>query len=157
MSAAPAPRRFRSVLVSTDFSALADQALSYAAALVAGHGRAIVAHVADPFALSTSEYLQGSWDAKSRRRQRRHLATCRRRLAARVRRLQSRDLAVRPELLVVSQPASALLALARREAVDVICIASHGRSGLGAAFLGSVARKVVARSDRPVLVVRRPA
>jgi nucleotide-binding universal stress UspA family protein len=36
----------------------------------------------------------------------------------------------------------------------LVCIGSHGHSGLVAAMLGSVAQKVVARSRRPVLVVR---
>ena len=35
----------------------------------------------------------------------------------------------------------------------VVCIASHGRGGLGAALLGSITEEVLRKSPRPVLVV----
>jgi nucleotide-binding universal stress UspA family protein len=42
--------------------------------------------------------------------------------------------------------------------VDLIAIATHGRSGFGRMVLGSVADGVVRRStDRPVLVIRPPS
>jgi nucleotide-binding universal stress UspA family protein len=37
----------------------------------------------------------------------------------------------------------------------LLCMSSHGRSGLGAAVLGSTAEDVLRRTDRPVLVVGR--
>ena len=37
----------------------------------------------------------------------------------------------------------------------LVCIASHGHRGLGAALLGSTAEEVLRRSARPVLVVGR--
>ena len=43
---------------------------------------------------------------------------------------------------------------AEREGVDLIAIASHGRSGLSQCFYGSVAAGVLHRVDRPLLVVR---
>jgi nucleotide-binding universal stress UspA family protein len=44
--------------------------------------------------------------------------------------------------------------LAVREKVDLIALASHGRSGLPAFFYGSVAAGVLHRTDRPLLIVR---
>jgi nucleotide-binding universal stress UspA family protein len=38
---------------------------------------------------------------------------------------------------------------------SMLCMTSHGRSGLGSAVLGSTAEDVLRRSDRPVLVVGR--
>ena len=47
-----------------------------------------------------------------------------------------------------------ILETAKEEAVDLIVIATHGRSGLTHAILGSTAQKVVRRAPCPVLVVR---
>jgi nucleotide-binding universal stress UspA family protein len=43
--------------------------------------------------------------------------------------------------------------LAEQEDVDLIVMATHGRTGLEHMILGSVTEKVVARSLRPVLVI----
>jgi nucleotide-binding universal stress UspA family protein len=44
--------------------------------------------------------------------------------------------------------------LAVREKVDLIALASHGRSGLPAFFYGSVAAGVLHRTNHPLLIVR---
>jgi nucleotide-binding universal stress UspA family protein len=49
---------------------------------------------------------------------------------------------------------SAILQAASRVGADAICLASHGRSGLGRAVMGSVAQRVIEGSDRPVYVIR---
>ncbi|WP_269744534.1 universal stress protein [Stigmatella aurantiaca] len=46
---------------------------------------------------------------------------------------------------------------AERHGADLICMGTHGRTGLARAVMGSVAQAVMARSDRPVLMVRNPA
>ena len=51
-------------------------------------------------------------------------------------------------------PVEAILAVAAQENVDMIAIASHGRSGLGRVFYGSVAARILQRVDRPLLVIR---
>ena len=43
--------------------------------------------------------------------------------------------------------------MADQENVDIIVMATHGRTGLEHIILGSVTEKVVARSSRPVLVI----
>jgi nucleotide-binding universal stress UspA family protein len=48
----------------------------------------------------------------------------------------------------------AIIDAAEREGVDLIAIASHGRSGLPRVFYGSVAAGVLHRVDRPLLLVR---
>ena len=47
-----------------------------------------------------------------------------------------------------------ILDFAKREGVDLIAIASHGRSGLPRVFYGSVAAGVLQGVDRPLLVIR---
>ena len=44
--------------------------------------------------------------------------------------------------------------LAVRQKVDLIALASHGRTGLPAFFYGSVAAGVLHRIDRPLLIIR---
>jgi nucleotide-binding universal stress UspA family protein len=53
--------------------------------------------------------------------------------------------------------AAALDQAAARAGADCIVIASRGRGGIAGVVLGSVAREVVHRAHRPVLVVRPPA
>lgn len=48
----------------------------------------------------------------------------------------------------------AIINVADREKVDLIAMASHGRSGLSRVFYGSVAAGVLQRVDRPLLLVR---
>jgi len=47
-----------------------------------------------------------------------------------------------------------IIDVAEREKVDLIAMASHGRSGLSHVFYGSVAAGVLHRVDRPLLLVR---
>jgi nucleotide-binding universal stress UspA family protein len=47
-----------------------------------------------------------------------------------------------------------ILNTAEAEEVDLIALASHGRSGLARAFYGSVASGVLNRIDRPLLIIR---
>ncbi len=45
---------------------------------------------------------------------------------------------------------------AREEGYDVICIGTHGRTGLSHVLLGSTAEKIVRHAHCPVLTVRTP-
>jgi nucleotide-binding universal stress UspA family protein len=47
-----------------------------------------------------------------------------------------------------------ILDVAERENVDLIAMASHGRTGLARAFYGSVAAGVLNQADRPLLLIR---
>jgi nucleotide-binding universal stress UspA family protein len=49
---------------------------------------------------------------------------------------------------------NAILTTAAHEKADLIAIASHGRTGLGQVFYGSVAAGVLHRIDRPLLLIR---
>lgn len=51
-------------------------------------------------------------------------------------------------------PADAIVEYAEKHEVDLITIATHGRSGIGRWLLGSVTQKVLQGSTAPVLVVR---
>ena len=47
-----------------------------------------------------------------------------------------------------------ILEVAQRVNADLIAMASHGRTGLGRVFYGSVASGVLQKADRPLLLVR---
>jgi universal stress protein A len=63
---------------------------------------------------------------------------------------------VRYEILTrTGDPASVILSAVEELAVDSVVMATHGRTGLGHFFLGSVAERVVRESPQPVLTIRQ--
>ncbi len=57
--------------------------------------------------------------------------------------------------VTVGDPGSEIIDFAQKNEIDLIVIPSHGRTGIGRFFLGSVAEKVVRYAHCPVLVLRR--
>jgi nucleotide-binding universal stress UspA family protein len=130
----------RRVAAATDLSPFANHAIRHAYALVAGREGAEVflLHVAG------KEAPGGGAAAE---------------LAARLRELvppEGSQVPTRTEILHGEDVAAALCAAAERLGVDALAIASHGKTGVLRAVLGSVAEGVVRQSRRPVLVVRPP-
>ena len=131
----------RSVLVATDFSEAANRAIPYAFSLLPNGGTVHLVTVGeDPRQLTEQER-----DLRQRLHQ----------LLPRDADAQGRKVQV--EVLSGQDVATALLKAAERLSVDVLCLGTHGRSGLKKTVMGSVAKEVMSRSDRPVLVVRPPA
>jgi nucleotide-binding universal stress UspA family protein len=63
---------------------------------------------------------------------------------------------IKYELLThVGEPAGAIIRTAKRSAVDVIVMATHGRRGFSRVMLGSIAEMVLREAPCPVLCVRR--
>jgi nucleotide-binding universal stress UspA family protein len=56
--------------------------------------------------------------------------------------------------IAVGRPADTIVRLARERNADLIIMATHGRTGLGHAVLGSVAEKVVRLAPCPVLTIK---
>jgi nucleotide-binding universal stress UspA family protein len=54
------------------------------------------------------------------------------------------------------RPFMEIIRYAREHAIDMIVIATHGRTGLKHVLLGSVAEKVVRKAPCPVLSIRHP-
>jgi nucleotide-binding universal stress UspA family protein len=64
---------------------------------------------------------------------------------------------VQPETcLQVGNPADLILKLARKQAVDLIVMGSHGRRGLDRLLTGSVTERVLRKARCPVLAVQKP-
>ena len=70
-------------------------------------------------------------------------------------RLEKKKINVRTQVLI-GHPAEQIASYAKEAGVDLILMASHGRSGIGRWALGSVADKVFRMSPLPVLMVKCP-
>lgn len=152
-SASRSIRPFRTVLVTTDFSAIANQALAYAGILAPATGRIIALTVQHPRALDRGEFHNPIWTPEARARHALYLEECRNELARLTRQACGRRLV---ETLVVESASvvKTINRIAQERAVDVLCLASHGYTGFRATILGSVARSVLTSSPCPVLIVR---
>lgn len=147
------------VLAPTDFSPIADAAIPHAYAVVDDGGTVHLAHVVElvePAAVPNplyAHYVPGRAPTAEERHQQ-HEA-----LAGRLRALVPADAAarsIRTEVHVVEAPdvSTAIKDLAESLDVSMLCMASHGRSGLARTLCGSVAREVLSATHRAVLVVR---
>lgn len=140
---------FRRVLVATDFSKLGNGAVAFAYGATQRGGEVSLVHVIPPSGGVEPE-AQGGDERKAKQKQG---------IVVRLQALipdDARDCGVQSRFEVAEHrhPAVAISQAAERFGADLICIGSHGRSGLSKAILGSVAQDVMARSPRPVLVVR---
>ncbi len=70
-----------------------------------------------------------------------------------VARLEKQGLRARSRILR-GEAVRSIIDIANEEAVDLVAMASHGRSGLARVFYGSVANGVLHQIDRPLLLVR---
>jgi nucleotide-binding universal stress UspA family protein len=69
-------------------------------------------------------------------------------------RLREEGQKVETQVVVETQAALGILEFAREKAVDLIAMATHGRSGISRLLLGSVADKVLRGTTAPVLLYR---
>lgn len=120
-------------LVATDLSQFANRAISYAFALTRPGGEIHLLHVVKEDAeLDEADLL----------RQLEALAPV------------GVTQQVRAHVVRGDEPATTIAQCAARFGVDVICIASHGRSGITRALVGSVADRLLRITRLPVLVLR---
>lgn len=141
------------ILVPTDFSHYNDAALEYASTLAAEAGATLYIVNVDEIgdlsaAMGEAAYLYAqSWDDPIRREVRERLAEIKPTVAG-----------VRFEHHCLrGAPVTEILELAEREKIDLIVMASHGRTGLSRLVMGSIAEGVVRRATCPVLIVKQPA
>jgi nucleotide-binding universal stress UspA family protein len=135
----------RNILVPTDFSAAGNAALEYAALLAKqGNRRLLLAHVQEP----PVAYSDGAA----------YFATplpTSAELLARLREIKPSDPSIAVEhRLLTGDPAQAIVKLADEEAIDLIVLSSHGRTGLARMLLGSVAETILRKAHCPVLVCK---
>ena len=144
---------FKHILVATDGSPLSERGALRAVHLAQTLSARVTAiHVSDPFHVHSPKHSTDSGAAESYNRD------CEKRAAAYLGVIGNAAAAAGlafDAIHVSAQHASAeIIAAADDPACDVICMASHGRTGIAAVFLGSVAIDVLTRSRVPVLVWR---
>ena len=125
--------RLQSALVATDLSAFANRAVPFAFALTDEGGEVHIAHIVDD---------EAEIDEAEIKRQLITLAPA------------HTNRSVAAHLVRGDDAAKAISQTAARLGCDAICIASHGRSGISRALVGSVADKLLRATRKPVLVLR---
>ena len=140
----------RKILCPTDFSDGSDAALTMASSLARdNNAKLLIVHVHEPN-IAYTEGLSAAYGALSE-----------------VQRNDSKALLdnVNPthpgidfeRRLVDGTPADAIVEVAKGDdAIDLIVLGTHGRSGLARLLMGSVAEAIVRRAPCPVLTVKEP-
>jgi nucleotide-binding universal stress UspA family protein len=143
----------RQVLVPLDGSELAEEALAPACELAErlGAGVRLLRVVEPPVPLVADELSYPSAVAQDA-----ELAAAQAYLDRVLARLRATGRAGEGSVLV-GDPATTIPTVAREQGVDVIAMATHGRSGLARLVLGSVATGVLQRAAMPLLLVRPAA
>lgn len=144
---------FKTILLPTDGSPLSDKAADAAIKFAQGGGsKLIVLSVSEPH--HSAHLSEGSTVIDTHRydaRMQEIAQACVQRVAdvAKVANVPC-ETVVRQS----SNPYEEIINTAKQSACDVIFMASHGRKGLSALFVGSETHKVLAHSTIPVLVFR---
>lgn len=147
----------RRVLVTTDFSELGNAAIPHAYSILRGGGTVHLVHVIAQLPELPGGRFARESSARSNTPEARHVREC----AAQLRALIPAEAGLRGiitqiEVVRGRDVAETIYQSAERLGADVICLGTHGRSGLLKALIGSVAQKVMALSRRPLFVVRPP-
>lgn len=148
---------FNKILAPTDFSDDSKLALSYAIELAQKFGsELILLHVDQPLAPVMIGDLSPGLDMGTVNR----IAEEQRLMALKeldqvTARLRESAIKSR-SLMRVGAPFLEIIHTAQNENVDLIVMATHGRTGLAHVLMGSVAERVVNKASCPVLTVRHP-
>jgi nucleotide-binding universal stress UspA family protein len=146
--------RLRTVLVATDFSELGNAAIPVAYATASPGGTVHLLHVIKagrpldvPFQVfqPTTETTADVANAAETRLSELIPADA-----------PANGIRTRVYALEAGDASDAICQMAERIDADLICLGTHGRSGLARAALGSVASRVLTHSRRPVLLSRSP-
>lgn len=152
-------RMFRNshILVPTDFSPYANNALKYAIALAKQYGATLhFAHVIDRAVLSGvrgNDMWLGETESQTIIDSMREHASSR---MAHLKQIADDDGIVSSEHVVLGSPAPEILRLVEETGATLVVLATHGRSGFEHLVFGSVAEKIVRQSPVPVLSVKHP-
>ncbi|HTV20541.1 MAG TPA: universal stress protein [Polyangiaceae bacterium] len=154
-SAATVIPRLKSVLVATDFSELGNGAVPLAFAAASPGATVHLLHVIqgerpriDPYDIFHPVVSETTSEA---------LKAAETRLLALVpSEASSKGITTRVHAVDASDAWEAICQAGERFSVDVVCLGTHGRTGIPKAALGSVAARVLAHSRRPLLLARGP-
>jgi nucleotide-binding universal stress UspA family protein len=144
---------FKHLLIATDGSERSEHAGRSAIALAKSLGARVTGlSVSLPYRVFTTEYVmisdtEDTYKRECGNRAERYLGVIRKSADA-------AGVACEQVHAFNEQAHAAIIETAEQRGCDLICMASHGRKGLGALVLGSVTTKVLTHSRVPVLVWR---
>jgi nucleotide-binding universal stress UspA family protein len=133
--AQPGIPTFRHVLIPTDFSTLANRAIPVGYGLLPMGGLVHLIHV--------STHEEGPSEADRTRRLRALIPAG----------AAAKGVATEIELVNAQSACTGIWQAAERLGVDVLCMATHGRTGVARALMGSEAAQVIQHARRPVVLV----
>lgn len=144
---------FDKILYPTDFSEVAIKALDYIKRIKAsGVEEVIVLHVIDERGSDAVQRFLGEREFNALQQNKQEETN----KMLKVVEKELTESGLKVKLLVkTGMPVQEILKVEEEENVSAIVIGSHGWSNLQEIFLGSVSEKVIRRSKRPVLVVKR--
>jgi nucleotide-binding universal stress UspA family protein len=146
--------RIKNVLVATDFSEPSTVALEYGRELARTYeARLHVLHITEDLRWRFAADATPAFPADA---QEDIEASARARVDALLTDEDRAQLHARGVVHTAVSAAESIVAYAKTEAVDVIVIGTHGRSGFSHVLMGSVAERVVRLAPCPVLTVRHP-
>lgn len=144
------------ILVTTDFSPLADEAIAPAVELVRGvNGTLILINVLGGQRPSKPDPNAAHYEV-AKRLYEGDLESEREALAKVEERLKRYEGLKWRAVIGRGEPIEAIVAAAAREQADLIAISSQGRTGLKRLILGSVAEELARVSPLPVLIWKQP-
>jgi nucleotide-binding universal stress UspA family protein len=144
----PAEVGIRNVLIATDFSHCSNQALNFGLELAQEYqAKAAVVFVlpADEFMMAGADAYAAAKDAASR-----DLLELKTELWEKHSYIEGEDYQL---FMLEGDVALAILDFACRKEIDLVIVGTHGRGGLGRAFMGSVAERIFRQCPVPVLIV----
>ncbi len=147
---------YQRILAPLDGSGLAECVFPHLEALAAGCQvkEVVLARVVEPFRpISSGEYILKPEEVLRINEEAKTAAQAYLKEAAA--KIKLSETAVKTEMIIGS-PAETLANYAARNKVDLILIATHGRSGVSRWVWGSVADRILRSACVPVLMVRAP-
>ncbi len=140
---------FSKILFPTDFSEWAEYAGRYALSIAKKYGSKVyVAHVVEPFTYAADFGIDYGTQFKEME------ATARRLLDDSVASMKKAGADI-DSVLLSGNPYAEIIKLAKKEEVDLIVMATHGRTAIEHLLMGNVAEKVLRKSPCPVLTVKK--
>ena len=144
---------FKHILVPTDGSTLSQKAVKQAIELARGsNGKVTALHVFPKFAGSPYGTFGPAEDVLEEAHRNHSNAEGGRLLAAVQKSADTAGVAFDRVLVESNDVWQQIIATAKKKRCDLICMASHGRRGLGGVLLGSETNKVLTHAKIPVLV-----
>jgi nucleotide-binding universal stress UspA family protein len=153
-----APRmgsEIRTALAATDFSPTGNAGVECAYRQVGRGGKVYLVHVVDPppgrSALEPTDILPTSASSAET-----HKELFQKLLSLVPMRAILDDKETEPLVLESRDVATAIVQAADRLGVDILCLGTQGRTGVSSVLMGSIAQRVLAQTQKPLLLTRAP-